>query len=135
MKRILALVVCVMVLCCMYVVPPAQAVLITPYFTYISTLQAGIAIIGSTASCWGSVATSSANDVSIKVTLLRQSGSTWVTVASWYAYGYGIDGASVSRTYSLSIPGNYKVHSLGKVLDSNGNVLEAASAYSGINTY
>lgn len=136
MRRIVALSVCIiMVVCSMQSLTPALAGQITPYYTYISVMQAGIGILGSTAYCSGYVATAYSYDVSITMTLMRRSGSIWVTVKSWSGSGYGVDGASLSKSQGLTISGDYKVVVLGKILDESGNVLESKSATSGIDTY
>lgn len=131
MKRILTLLLCALLIVGSLMVP-ANATASVMY-TYISGLEVGFGIAGSTASCYGAVDAPPQYDLSLRVTLMRKSGSIWVTVQYWTATGSFI--VSLVRDYALSTSGDYKVVVLGKVLDDNGNVIESASKTSSIITY
>lgn len=134
MKRFLVLWICaLMVVSSVFAVSPSYAEKIGTRYTYISILEAGLSISGSTASCYGSVSSSSSYDISIRMTLMRKTGSIWVTVKTWT--GSGDFTVYLLKSYGLSTTGDYKIIVLGKILDSAGNVLESASRSSGIETY
>ena len=136
MKRASVLLICVLIILTSTVAAPAgSADVITPCYTYISTIDAGLSITGSTASCYGWVASASSYDISIRMTLMRWNGSIWVTVKYWTGTGSGVIGATLNKTYSLTISGDYKIIVLGKILDEDGNVLESASRSSPVVTY
>lgn len=138
MKRFMALWVCLSLVIVGVYVPAVgvaeEPIEITPFYTYISIIGAGLNIVGSTAYCSGDVATSSSYDVSISMTLSRKSGSIWITIKSWSGSGSGLTGASLNKPYTLSVSGEYRVFVTGRVLD-NGVVLETATKASGIETY
>lgn len=134
MKRFTTLWICALLILGSILVPSnGSASVMSPLYTYISVLEVGFDITGSTASCYGCVSSSSQYDISITMTLMRRSGSIWVKVRAWT--NSGSFSVSLLRDYTLSIAGDYKLIVLGKIIDGNGNVLESASITSQIETY
>ena len=71
-------------------IEPQSPVIITPFWQYISSAQAGISASGTTVTPSVSVtAASSTQRLSGTLFLERQSGSTWVRVTSWSVSGTG----------------------------------------------
>jgi len=130
-KRILTLWLCALLIVGSLIVPTGASASVT--YTYISGLDVGFGIAGSTASCYGGVSSYTQYDLSLRVTLMRWTGSMWVTVQYWTDSG-SFD-VSLVENYTLTISGSYKVVVLGKVLDGDGTVLESASKTSTTRTY
>ena len=83
-------------------------------YKHTSRITAYLGISGGTADCRGSVAPSEPVDCSLRVVLYKQSGNSWIQVASWTASAAGGATARLSKSTSVG-SGTYKVVSYGTV--------------------
>lgn len=109
---------------------------ITPRFTYISLLNAGLSINSSgKATCIGhGSAYDSSHTTRLTVQLQKSTGSGWSAVKSWSASSTGQSVAGLEKDYYVA-HGTYRVCSTAKVYNASGNLLESKSAYSDTTTY
>ncbi|MDQ7092442.1 hypothetical protein REC12_02395 [Desulfosporosinus sp. PR] len=108
----------------------------SPQFTYISFLDAGLAINSSgLATCAGDV-TLYYNSYSTNMTvqLQKSSGSGWSTIKTWTSSGTGIAGTDLEGYYYV-VSGTYRVCTTANVYDPSGKLVEIQSAYSDNVTY
>lgn len=136
----------ILVLMAVFCVIPAQAAggaedtgvqgVITPRFTYISLLNAGLLINSSgKATCLGHAsAYDSSHTTRLTVQLQKSTGSGWSAVKSWSASSTGQSVAGIEEDYYV-VHGIYRVCSTAKVYNASGNLLESKSAYSDTVTY
>jgi hypothetical protein len=119
---------------------PAQAyadnVIITPYYTHITTLFAGLSIDSSgLATCSGTVfPTYFDTNAELTVTLEEYKNNKWGSVYSWSAYG---DGSAIiaksGQRYVTS--GRYRVVVTAKIYSLSGTLLETQSKTTTEKTY
>ncbi len=109
---------------------------ITPQFTYISLLNAGLWINSSgKATCVGHAsAYDNSHTTKLTVQLQKSTGSGWSTIKSWSASSTGQSVAGIEEDYYV-VHGTYRVCSTAKVYNASGNLLESKSAYSDTVTY
>ena len=93
-------------------------------YKHTSRITAYLGISGGTADCRGSVAPSEPVDCSLRVVLYKQSGNSWIQVASWTASAAGGATARLSKTTSVG-SGTYKVVSYGTVAGENTSATSA----------
>jgi hypothetical protein len=144
MKKIICM--GILVLMTLFCTVPAQAVVgnentwaqgvVTPKFTYISLLNAGLSINSSgRATCIGHAsAYNSSNTTRLTVQLQKSTESGWSTIESWSASSTGQSVAGVEEDYYVT-HGTYRVCATAKVYNAAGNLLESKSAYSDMATY
>ncbi len=110
--------------------------MVSPLFTYILQLNAGLSIDSSgKAACRGDASLySSTNRVDLTVQLQKYTGSGWSTVKTWTSSGVGIPGTSILQYYYV-VSGTYRVSATAKVYNSSGTLLETVTAYSPTSTY
>ncbi len=109
---------------------------ITPRFTYISLLNAGLSIdsAGKATSIGHGSAYDSSHTTRLTVQLQKSTGSSWSVVRSWSASSTGQSVAGVEVDYYV-VHGTYRVCSTAKVYNASDNLLESKSAYSDTATY
>jgi len=109
---------------------------ITPKFTYISLLNAGLDINSSgKATCIGHAsAYDSSHTTRLTVELQKYTGNGWSTIKSWSTSSTGQSIAGLEEDYYV-VHGTYRVCSTAKVYNASGNLLENKSAYSDTVTY
>ena len=93
-------------------------------YKHTSRITAYLGISGGTADCRGSVAPSEPVDCSLRVVLYKQSGNSWIQVASWTASAAGGATARLSKSTSVG-SGTYKVVSYGTVAGENTSATSA----------
>ena len=105
--------------------------LISPNFTYIWSISAGLGISSSGKAHYsGSIdASSNSYTVALTVSLQKSTSNGWTTVKSWSGSGSGQCGLIVEGYYYVD-NGTYRVCSSAKVYKSTGLLLETASFYS-----
>lgn len=103
-----------------------------PRLSYIYKVEAALTLTGSNANASGYIMPQDgSNRTAITVKLQRRNEvGKWITVATWTNSGTGKVSAGGTRVTDGS--SSYRVSATGKVLDSNGNTLETATAYSSI---
>ena len=136
----------ILVLMTLFCAVPAQAAggaentgkpgVITPKFTYISLLNAGLDINSSgKATCIGHAsAYDSSHTTRLTVELQKYTGNGWSTIKSWSTSSTGQSIAGLEEDYYV-VHGTYRVCSTAKVYNASGNLLENKSAYSDTVTY
>lgn len=104
--------------------PGTQGV-ITPNFTYISRLNAGLSINSSgKTTCIGLVsAYDSSHTTRLTVALQKYRGSGWITIKSWSTSSTGTSVATVYKDYYV-VHGTYRVRATAKVYNAYGTLLE-----------
>jgi hypothetical protein len=105
----------------------SDQIIITPYYTYVSSVFADLSISGNTATCTGSAKGSSANNyTAVTVTLQRRSAgaSTWVKVDSWKNTGDGRDLVKITKKKSISSGYSYRVKVSCVITNAQGVQLE-----------
>ena len=104
---------------------------ITPRFTSISLLNAGLSINSSgKATCIGhGSAYDSSHTTRLTVQLQKSTGNGWNAIKSWSASSTGTSVAGIEEGYYI-IHGTYRVCATAKVYNASGNLLESKSAYS-----
>ncbi len=109
--------------------------MISPFFTYIWSISAGLDISSAgRACCSGSVdASSDSYTAELTVSLQKYAGSGWTTIKSWKGSGSG-QGLIVENYYYVN-NGRYRVCSTAKIYNTAGNLLETQSFYSAEVTY
>lgn len=110
-------------------------IIVTPYYTYVSSIFADLAISGNTARCSGYAKGSSTETrTTLTVTLQRQAvgSSTWTTADSWGVTGTGRDLVQIERTKSVSSGYSYRVKVSCKITNAQGTQLENPIKYSDI---
>jgi len=114
----------------------ATANIITPQFTYIMSISAGLDINKyGRAQCVGSVdATSDNYRVTLTVTLEKYVNNGWRSIKSWSGSGSGQSGLIVEGYYYID-HGLYMVCSTARVYNSSGTLLETESLCSAKRLY
>jgi hypothetical protein len=110
--------------------------IITPQFTNMSLLSAGLSISSAgKATCTADV-TPSSNSYSSTLTVALQSYSNgyWTSIKYWTGSGSGFGGAVVQGYYYVN-SGTYRVCSTANIYSSTGTLLETESMYSATKTY
>lgn len=109
---------------------------ITPLFTHISTLDAGLTIDSSgKATCIGNVTLyNNSYSTDLTVQLQRYTSTGWSTIKSWTSSGTGIPGTEIVAYYYVT-RGTYRVLSTAKVYDTYGYLVETQSQLSATVTY
>lgn len=106
---------------------------IEPLYELTLVIKASCTVSSGIASCYGYVkASASTSDVSLTVTLYRQSGESWDSVSSWSLKNQGRCG-EIDENYSVG-SGTYKVVVSGTVVDQNGRT-ETVSRTSSLAVY
>lgn len=88
--------------------------MISPRYTYTSSITAALSFSGGQAHCSGNVKPSGKYECSITVTLYKQNGSNWDYVTSWSDSASGGSQASAGGSIGVG-SGTYKVVSSGNV--------------------
>lgn len=92
---------------------------IEPLYELTLVIKASCSVSSGVASCYGYVkASASTSDVSLTVTLYRQSGESWDSVTSWHLNDQGQCG-EIDENYNVG-SGTYKVVVAGTVVDQYG---------------
>lgn len=107
----------------------AQAVVISPMYVGIANFQVSLSINGSgIAGCSAYLATSiSSCTPTLAVTLKKSTnGQAWTSVKSWTATGTYLLGASVDETIAVASGYQYKLFATGRIINSEGLVIETA---------
>lgn len=104
---------------------------ITPQYTYISTLIPGLSIDSSgKATCSGMAsAYNSSHTTRLTVELQKSNAGGWSTIKSWSASSTGTYVADVHEDYYV-VRGTYRVCATAKVYNASGTLLESQSLYS-----
>jgi hypothetical protein len=106
---------------------------ISPFYDYTHNVNAGISIAAENALCTA-VARCKTNTYTIRLSMTlqcRQDGTTsWVPMKTWSTSTSGKYSASLSKNQSVSRGYDYRVYVRSVIVDSEGVVLETASAYS-----
>lgn len=113
-------------------VTPANSV--TPLFTHIAFLDAGLRIDSAGKSiCFGNTTLYNQNySVELTVTLQQLTSSGWVSMKAWT--DSGIRDARIEAHYYV-VKGTYRVLTTAEAYDTSGALLESASTYSSSVTY
>lgn len=114
-------------------IPGAQGE-ISPLFTYISFMNAGLSIDSSgLATCLGNVILyNSSNSTTLTVQLQKSTGSGWKTIKTWTTSA--ISYADIEGYYFVA-SGTYRVCTTAQVYNSSGYLVETESIYSPTKTY
>ncbi len=108
--------------------PGTQGV-ITPQYTYISTLTPGLEVNSSgKAICSGMASAYNSSHTTILTVELQKSGD-WSTIKSWSASSTGVSLAKIEEDYYV-VRGTYRVCATAKVYNASGTLLESRSIYS-----
>lgn len=91
---------------------------VQPMYLYTSDVKATLIISGSgTASCVGKIkGWASDSNITMTVTLFKQSGTSWSQIASWSDSATGVSSITISESYGVDA-GTYKVVVTGTVTD------------------
>ncbi|GAB6173594.1 hypothetical protein JCM15765_30720 [Paradesulfitobacterium aromaticivorans] len=110
--------------------------LMTPLFTYIWTLDAGLTIDSSgKAACVGNVTLyNNSYSTDLTVQLQKSTSNGWSAIKTWTASGTGVAGTEIVEYYYVTT-GTYRVSATAKVYDASGMLLETESLYSATVTY
>ncbi|CFX82300.1 Uncharacterized [Syntrophomonas zehnderi OL-4] len=113
-----------------------QQNVITPQFTYISLLNAGLSInsSGKVTSIGHASAYDRSHTTRLTVKLEKSTGNGWSTIKSWSASSTGQSVAGIEEAYYV-VHDTYRVCATAKVYNAAGNLLESKSAYSDTATY
>lgn len=114
----------------------ADNTIITPFYTHITILSAGLSIDSSgLATCSGLVFPTYVNTkVELMVTLEEYKNSRWGSVYSWSAYGDGTNTTAVSGNRYVT-SGRYRVVVVAKIYSLSGTLLETQSKTTTEKTY
>ena len=110
--------------------------IVSPQFTAILSMSAGLSINSSgKATCSGSV-TPSANTYTSKMTVSLQKSTSkgWSAINSWSGSGVGYAGVMIEANYYVA-NGTYRVCTTVNIYNSAGTLLETESFYSAEKTY
>lgn len=136
----------IIVLMTLFCIVPAQAAdgaensgtqgVITPKFSYISLLNAGLWInsSGKATNIGNASAYNSSHTTKLTVQLQKSTNSGWSAVRSWSVSSSGTAVAGIEQDYYV-VHGTYRVCATAKVYNASGNLLESKSAYSDTVTY
>ena len=135
MKRFLAVITVIVLFCGMAVIPAHAATVsvLQPRYTHVSVVQAALTIdesLGIT-TCYGRVDAKNFDPVKVIVRLQQFKNGYWTTLKSWSATG--TMSAICSKQYAVYDGYRYRVSVTGYVYDSNGTILETASAIHEVN--
>ncbi len=110
--------------------------IISPRFTAILSISAGLSINSSgKAACAGSVTPSSNTyTADMTVSLEKSTSNGWSTIKSWTGSGTGYVGVVIDAYYYVT-SGTYRVCTTAKIYNSSGTLLETESFYSAERTY
>lgn len=113
----------------------ASTQIITPNYTYLTTVGASLSIQNGYATCEGNLSIFRDYDTSITITLQRSSdGVNWSNVTSWSNSFTGRGAHSIERGYYVLSGYKYRVLNTSKVY-SGSSVIETATSYSPEKTY
>lgn len=121
MKRLFAVVALLLAISCVpffaYAAVPDNTV-VQPMYLYTSEVRATLSISSSgTASCVGKIkGWASDSNITMTVTLYKQSGTSWSEVASWSNSATGVSSLTISQSYGVDA-GTYKIIVTGTVTD------------------
>ncbi|MDD4621438.1 MAG: hypothetical protein PHQ15_11585 [Methanosarcina sp.] len=109
---------------------------LSPRYTYISLLTAGLRINSSgKATCSGHAsAYDSTHTTRLTVQLQKSTGSGWSTIKSWSTSSTGQSIAGLEGNYYV-VHGTYRVCSTARLYNAADDLLECKSAYSDTVTY
>lgn len=122
MKRFYALVVTLLVIVACVPVSAGAAirddVIVQPMYLYTREVKATLSISGSgTALCEGKIkGWASDSNITMTVTLYKQSGTSWLEVTSWSESATGVSSLTIMESYGVNA-GTYKVVVTGTVTD------------------
>jgi len=104
---------------------------VTPQYTYISTLTPGLEVDSlGTATCVGiASAYDSSHTTKLTVELQKSSAGGWSTIKSWSTSAAGASLARIEEDYYV-VRGTYRVCATAKVYNASGTLLESQSLYS-----
>lgn len=105
---------------------------ISPRLTYFSNVYSTISFRDNKLYCQGDYTSyASGIDVTLSVTLEKQSGSTWTSIKKWSrTYSPGRGSNLVAGSYGSPSSGNYRAVTIAMALNSKGTILEAVKVYS-----
>lgn len=102
---------------------------IQPRYTCTKVINADLVFNDGSASAWGEVIPHDSYETRITVNLQRCDDGTWVSLSVWT--GHNTNGKSeAGGTRNISTGHDYRVYVIGKVYDTNGNLLETVTKYS-----
>ena len=94
---------------------------ITPYYLYIKKATCSLSINDNgNSTCRGYINVMDASDISLTLTLYRQSGNAWIYVTSWTESFASVKIANISKMYQAT-EGTYKLMMNGKVTTVEGD--------------
>jgi hypothetical protein len=139
MKRFLTMCLALMLLCmCGTTGLAEKGNEITPFAAYVQNIVADVNVSLGTAKC-SALMYANSSDTKTKLTMTLQCresfGSSWLPMKSWSASASGKTAATLSKTLSVSRGYDYRVYARGTVTNSEGVVLDTASAYSKVAYY
>lgn len=125
MKRCISIVSVVLLVIVMIV--PVQAATITPRYTYIFALFAGLEIdtTWGIATCEGEITARNSYPVKINMYLQQYKNGQWVTLKSWTSED--LQNAALTRHYAIDQGYKYRIYVEGYVYNSNGQIIETTS--------
>lgn len=86
---------------------------------------------GSNASCQGKLDGKPSYSYSMTMSLQKQNGSSWSTVVSWSETGTGINGIDLTKVKNGVTCGTYRCKVFVRVYDSNNQLVDSTTVYSG----
>lgn len=128
MKKTISIFMATLLVFCM-LCPVALAVdnsgSIQPYYLRLSSFNTELTLESiNKVSCYAMAHSDTASDdVKISLSLQKQSGSQWTTVATWSKTGSNT--TVIDEDYTLRERGTYRLNAIAYVFDSNGTQLES----------
>lgn len=107
-------------------------------YTYIADFDSRLSITSGIANCFGTGRGRYDNTSTVlRITLQKRDAgsSTWQYVCSWNGTTIGKSSVSLRKNRTVDAGYEYRLLTKCTILDSNGDMLETASQYSGIVSY
>lgn len=116
--------------------PGTESGIMSPQFTAILSMSAGLSINSSgKATCAGSVTPSSDTyTADMTVSLEKSTSGGWSSIKSWTGSGTGYAGAAIEAYYYVT-SGTYRVCTTVNIYNSSKTLLETESFYSAEKKY
>ncbi len=108
----------------------------SPRFSYILSMSAGLEINSAGKAVCGGTVTPSSNTYTsdLTVSLQQKTGTGWSTIKSWTDSGEGYLGVNLEGHWYV-VHGTYRVCSTAKIYSSSGTLLETQLFYSAERIY
>jgi hypothetical protein len=88
---------------------------IQPYYINVSNIAAGLKITGNTAYCLAEVYAKKPCFINVVMRLQKKESGSWQTKSSWVESAANAGGKSLSKSFTLSSKGTYRVYVIATV--------------------